>query len=183
MARWSEYDMVSLVDIDSPLTISDAMIRGVQRLCYTLCCLLSLGTIASAERGCPFVDSALGHRVLRTDSGGLLRGVSLSFDGGDPFGSLPKTVPTLNQLNALKTGYGLNTIHLYLEGNSSTNPNPVGHNVADADLLVQRTREAGLYLIITIGNNAENGSIHSMDFATNFWNFYGPRYKDETHVI
>ena len=43
--------------------------------------------------------------------------------------------------------------------------------------------EANLYLIITIGCNGENGAIHSMDFIRDFWRFYGPRYKDETHVI
>ena len=43
--------------------------------------------------------------------------------------------------------------------------------------------EAGLYVILTIGCNGENGSIHSMDFARDFWSLYAPRYKDETHVI
>jgi hypothetical protein len=64
------------------------------------------------------------------------------------------------------------------------NPNnAAGYNSALADTLVQRTRDAGLYLIITIGNNGENGTIHSMDFSTDFWDFYGPRYKNESHVI
>ena len=74
-------------------------------------------------------------------------------------------------------------MHLYLEADSSGNTNPIGYNAADADLLVQRTADAGLYLIITIGNNGENGTIHSMDWSTDFWEFYGPRYKDHRTVI
>ena len=44
-------------------------------------------------------------------------------------------------------------------------------------------REGGLYLIITIGCNGENGAIHDLQFVLDFWKFYGPRYKDETHVL
>ncbi len=131
----------------------------------------------------PYVDASLGHNLLLSDNDTLLRGVSLSFDGGDPYGSIPIVVPSQASLNALATDYGLNSVHLYLEGDSSTNPNVAGDNTALADLMVQRTADAGLYLIITVGCNGENGSIHSMDFSQDFWNFYGPRYKDETHVI
>ena len=84
--------------------------------------------------------------MLLSDNDTLLRGVSLSFDGGDPYGSLPAVVPSQASLNALATDYGLNTVHLYLEGDSSMNPNLVGHNLALADTIVQRTRDANLYL-------------------------------------
>jgi endoglucanase len=50
------------------------------------------------------------------------------------------------------------------------------------DAVVQRTRDAGLYLIMTIGNGANNGN-HNIQWATNFWNFYAGRYANETHVI
>ena len=40
-----------------------------------------------------------------------------------------------------------------------------------------------MYLIITMGNNGENGAIHSMEKTLAFWNLYGAKYKDETHVI
>ena len=146
-------------------------------------CVLSANSTVIAARGRPHLDTSLGFNMLLSDNGTLHRGVSLAFDGGDPYGSLPKVVPTQAQLNALATDYGLNTVHLYLEGDSSMNPHPAGHNVADADLLVQRTAEAGLYLIITIGNNGENGAIHSLDWSQDFWNFYGPRYQDQPHVI
>lgn len=142
-----------------------------------------LSSSAMAVRGRPYLDTRLGFNRLLSDQDTLLRGVSLSWDGGDPYGSLPKVVPSQAQLNSLATDYGLNTVHLYLEADSSGNNNPIGYNAADADLLVQRTSEAGLYLIITIGNNGENGTIHDLNWSTDFWEFYGPRYKDATHVL
>jgi hypothetical protein len=71
---------------------------------------------------------------------------------------------------------------LYLEGDSTGNTNPIGYNAADCDILVQRCADAGLYLIITIGCNGENGTM-DLAWSQDFWNFYGPRYANETHVI
>ena len=149
----------------------------------TLLLLLAAVPAHGQQRGRPVIDSSLGYNTIQTDQGTLLRGVSLAWDGGDPHGSLPKVVPTTNQLRRLAVQYGLNTVHLYLEGNSSQNPDPAGVNLADADALVEATADAGLYLIITIGCNGENGSIHSMDFARDFWTLYAPRYRQRTHVI
>lgn len=140
-------------------------------------------SVHAQQRGRPIVDTSLGHRIILTDEGTLLRGVSLAWDGGDPHGSLPKVVPTAAQLRSLAEDFGLNTVHLYLEGNSSQNSDPLGVNLADADAFVQATAEAGLYLIITIGCNGENGGIHSLDFALDFWMLYGLRYRNRTHVI
>jgi hypothetical protein len=142
-----------------------------------------LANTAVAARDRPVIDSSNGPRRLLTDQGTLLRGVSLSWDGGDPFGSLAAYLPTQNQLDALASNHGLNAVHLYLEANSSFNNQPVGHNAELADLLVERTAKAGLYLILTIGNNSENGQIHDLGFATDFWRLYGDRYKDQPHVI
>jgi len=144
--------------------------------------VVSAGPV-SAGRERPHLDVSLGFNVLRTDQDTLLRGVSLSWDGGDPYGSLAKQVPSQAALNALATEYGLNTVHLYLEGDSSGNTNAPGINAADCDLLVQRTEQAGLYLIITIGCNGENGTIHSMPWSLDFWRIYAPRYKDRPHVL
>jgi len=47
---------------------------------------------------------------------------------------------------------------------------------------VERTRELGLYLVITIGNGANNGN-HNAQWARDFWKFYAPRYAKETHVL
>lgn len=136
-----------------------------------------------AQRGRPVIDDSFGYNRILSDNGTLLRGVSLSWDGGDPYGSQEKFMPSQESLNALARDYGYNVVHLYLEGDSSTNTNPVGYNAEDCDILVDRTAEAGLYLIITVGCNGENGQIHSLDFILDFWRFYGPRYKDETHVV
>lgn len=156
------------------------MTRGVLLLVWSL---LSISAAAEGPRARPVIDSTFGFNTIVTDQHTRLRGVSLSWDGGDPYGSQPKVIPTSAQLQRLADTFGLNTIHVYLEGNASQNPNPVGVNLADADALVAATREAGLYVILTIGCNGENGSIHSMDFARDFWSLYAPRYKDETHVI
>ena len=138
---------------------------------------------AWAGRKRPRLDTTLGFNVLLSDQGTLLRGVSLSWDGGDPYGTLAKVVPSEATLASLKTQYGLNTVHLYLEGDSSGNTNAPGVNAADCDLLVQRTEAVGLYLIITIGCNGENGTIHSLPWSLDFWKFYAPRYKDHPHVL
>ena len=149
-----------------------------------LLAILGLATsTAHAERGRPVIDDSLGFKRLLSDQGTLLRGVSLSWDGGDPYGSQKKFMPSQASLDALARDHGYNTVHLYLEGDSSGNTDPVGYNVEDCDILVDRCAKAGLYLIITIGCNGENGAIHSMDFIQDFWKFYGPRYKDRTHVI
>lgn len=138
---------------------------------------------ALAQRGRPVIDDSLGFHRLLSDKGTLLRGVSISWDGGDPYGSQEKFMPSQESLNALAQSYGYNALHIYLEGDSSGNTDAVGYNAEWCDILVERCAKANLYLIITIGCNGENGSIHSMDFILDFWRFYGPRYKDETHVF
>ena len=45
-------------------------------------------------RGRPSIDKSLGYNVIRTDLNTALRGVSLSFDGGDPYGSIEAKMPT-----------------------------------------------------------------------------------------
>ena len=134
-------------------------------------CLLAVAALllpaeeAHAERGRRSSTTRWGSSVL-SDQGTLLRGVSLSWDGGDPYGSQAKFMPSQASLDALAQEYGYNTVHLYLEGDSSGNTDPVGYNAADCDILVERCAKANLYLIITIGCNGENGAIHSMDFIS-----------------
>ncbi|MGB2105638.1 MAG: carbohydrate-binding protein [Porticoccaceae bacterium] len=137
-------------------------------------------------RGRPYIDDSLGYNVIRSDMGTLLRGVSLSTDGGDPYNALnllDKSDIKLESLQSMVSDYGFNTLHVYLEGDAEQNPDPVGINEELADHLVNITREAKMYLIITIGNNGENGAIHSMEKVLAFWDLYGAKYKDETHVI
>lgn len=135
-------------------------------------------------RGRPHIDTSLGYNVILSDLNTTLRGVSISFDGGDPYNAEQiKKMPSLAQLTSLVNDYGINTVHVYLEGDAEQNPDPVGINESLADQLVDLTREAQMYLIITIANNGENGSIHSLEKTLDFWTLYGAKYKDETHVI
>ena len=137
-----------------------------------------------AVRARPHIDQSLGYNVILTDLNSTLRGVSLSLDGGDPYNAdQQKTIPTAEQLHSLVNDYGMNTLHVYLEGDAEQNPDAVGVNEALADQLVELTRQAKMYLIITVGNNGENGAIHSMEKTLDFWRLYGAKYKDETHVI
>ena len=145
---------------------------------------ISLDDITVRAR--PYIDDSLGYNVIRSDMGTLLRGVSVSTDGGDPYNALNllnKNDIKLESLQSMVSDYGFNTLHVYLEGDAEQNPDPVGINEELADHLVNLTREAKMYLIITIGNNGENGAIHSMDKVLAFWDLYGTKYKDETHVI
>jgi hypothetical protein len=135
------------------------------------------------SRGRPIIDDSYGYKRILTDQGTLLRGVSLSFDGGDPYVKDKHPLPSEDSFIKLSKEYGLNAVHVYLEGNSSTNPESVGINLNLADTLVAHTKKANLYLILTIGCNGENGTIHSFEKALDFWTLYAERYKNETHVI
>jgi hypothetical protein len=148
-----------------------------------LCEQLSDGQQAGQPRGRPHIDQSLGYNVILSDLNTPLRGVSLSLDGGDPYGSIEPILPSQESLNSLATEYGFNLLHVYLEGDALQNPNPAGVNEALADILVERTAAAGLYLMITIGNNGENGAIHSMQKTLDFWSLYAAKYRDETHVL
>lgn len=152
------------------------------RFMIAVLCLFTLTGNVLAVRARPHLDTGLGYRVLLSDNNTLLRGVSLSWDGGDPYGSQSKVIPSQTSLNALAVDYGLNTVHLYLEGDSTGNTSAIGYNSADCDTLVERCAAAGLYLIITIGCNGENGTMN-LSWSQNFWKFYAPRYADRTHVI
>jgi hypothetical protein len=134
-------------------------------------------------RGRPQIDKSLGFRTILTDQNTLLRGLSLSLDGGDPYKAGKRMVPSLESFQRISKEFGINAVHLYLEGDSSTNPEPVGSNRALADLIVARTHAAGLYLVITVGCNGENGTIHSLQKTLDIWSLYAARYRDAPHVI
>ena len=127
------------------------------------------------QRGRPHLNAA--HTTFVADNGQLLRG---------PFTSTEWTgaVPTSDIVSMKSLGF--NAIHLYAESfdpsyptNGSTAP---GYSVANVDAIVAATRDNGMYLVITIGNGGYNGD-YNLAWATNFWNFYAPRYANETHVI
>jgi endoglucanase len=111
------------------------------------------------------------------DNGQLLRG---------PFTSTEWTGAVPAQDIANMKSLGFNAVHLYAETFDLNYPNTgstaPGYSVANVDAIVAATRTNGLYLVITIGNGANNGS-YNLAWATNFWNFYAPRYANETHVL
>ena len=127
------------------------------------------------QRGRPHLNAA--HTTFVADNGELLRG---PFTSTEWTGAVPAS-----DIVSMKS-LGFNAIHLYAESfdpsyptNGSTAP---GYSVANVDAIVAATRNNGMYLVITIGNGANNGD-YNLAWATNFWKFYAPRYANETHVI
>ena len=126
-------------------------------------------------RGRPHLNAA--RTTFVGDNGQDLRG---------PYTSTEWTSATSWQNIANMKSLGFNAVHLYAESfdmnyptNGSTAP---GYSVANVDAIVAETRTNGLYLVITIGNGANNGNYNAA-YITNFWKFYAPRYANETHVL
>ncbi|GAB4178233.1 MAG: hypothetical protein Fur005_40440 [Roseiflexaceae bacterium] len=110
-----------------------------------------------------------------SDRGTRLRGCFVTFDlDNAPVGGL---TPAMKQrIIALPTTYGFNALHVYLEQYGME----VGSNAAICDELVELTAQAGMYLILVIGNHP--GTFHA-PFVQRFWDFYIGRYTERTHVI
>jgi endoglucanase len=130
---------------------------------------------ASLQRGRPKLNAA--HTTFVADNGQDLRG---------PYTSTEWTSATSWQNIANMKNLGFNAVHLYAESFDMNYPNAgstaPGYSVANVDVIVAETRTNGLYLIITIGNGANNGNYNAA-YITNFWKFYAPRYANETHVL
>jgi poly(hydroxyalkanoate) depolymerase family esterase len=130
---------------------------------------------AGGQRGRAKLNAA--RTTFVADDGQLLRG---------PYTSTEWTSATsYDEIENMKT-LGFNAVHLYGESfdpsyptNGSTAP---GYAAAQIDSIVQSTRDAGLYLIITIGNGANNGD-NNYQWAVDFWKLYAARYANETHVL
>ncbi len=127
------------------------------------------------QRGRPVLNEA--GTTLVADNGQLIRGPFASTEWGDP--------PPRENLAKLKE-LGLNAVHLYGEvfdlnypAEGSQGP---GYSASRIDSMVEMTRELGLYLVITIGNGANNGD-YNRDYIVDFWDLYAERYADETHVV
>ncbi|MES2923293.1 MAG: LamG-like jellyroll fold domain-containing protein [Verrucomicrobiota bacterium] len=126
-------------------------------------------------RGRPTLNAA--RTTFVADNGQLLRG---------PYESTEwTTAAPLAEVTKIKN-LGFNAVHLYAEVFNPTYPattnNTPGYAVAEVDKMVTMTRDLGLYLVMTIGNGANNGN-HNYQWAVDFWNFYALRYKNETHVV
>lgn len=161
------------------------MINKPTRLFFIIgaCCILSgaapAGAAPDAEisvpRARPHLNAA--RTTFVADNGQPLRGpyTSTEWTSAAPYDEIAKI-----------KNLGFNAVHLYAEvydpnypAAGSTAP---GYKAAEVDKIVQRTRDLGLYLVMTIGNGANNGN-HNRAWATNFWNFYASRYANETHVL
>jgi endoglucanase len=133
------------------------------------------GAQLTIPRGRPQLNAA--RTTFVADNGQLLRG---------PYTSTEWTAAAPAANIAKMKELGFNALHLYAEVFSlnypATGSTAPGYNVAEVDKIVAATRTNGLYLIMTIGNGANNGN-HNRAWATNFWSFYAPRYANETHVI
>ncbi|MFH1497073.1 MAG: RICIN domain-containing protein [Verrucomicrobiota bacterium] len=134
------------------------------RLFVLLACVL-FASRAEAARGRPVINAA--NTTFVADNGNLLRGAIISTETG--------SFPSITHLQAIKN-LGLNTVHCYAE--RSDYGYAAGARVAAVDAAVQRTRDLGLYLVITVGSGGVN-----REFNTAFWSFYAPRYANETHVL
>ncbi|HLP78219.1 MAG TPA: cellulase family glycosylhydrolase, partial [Candidatus Paceibacterota bacterium] len=131
--------------------------------------------VARSPRGRPHLNAA--RTTFVADNGQPLRG---------PFTSTEWTGAVSHDQIAAMKNLGFNAIHLYGESfdpryptNGSTAP---GYALSRIDSIVQSTRDAGMYLVLTIGNGANNGK-YNRAYITNFWALYGARYANETHVL
>ena len=126
----------------------------------------------TTQRGRPRLNPA--GTTLVADNGEPLRGVITSGSAG------------LTTLAAVKK-LGFNAVHMYAEKVDANYPNAggqaPGYNVATMDAAVAATRTNGLYLIFnSYGVNNSTKTFYTPGNVA-FWNFYGPRYANETHVI
>ncbi len=156
------------------------MKKIIGRIIAGVFCLLLFGAgdvfaAISIPRGRPHLNAE--RTTFVADNGQLLRG---------PFTSTEWTSAVPESEIAAMTNLGFNAVHLYAEvfdGNypdaGSTAP---GYNAAEVDKIVQYTRDAGMYLVMTIGNGANNGN-YNAQWVHDFWAFYAARYADETHVV
>ena len=80
--------------------------KYLRRLISSLLLVSAIIHPALAERDRPHIDSSKGYNMLLSDQDTLLLGVSLSWDGGDPYGRIPLVMPSQESLNALVEVYG-----------------------------------------------------------------------------
>jgi hypothetical protein len=146
----------------------NGMKRTLCEIGFSLGVLLAFPTNALATRG----RVKVANNTIMTDKGTLIRGARVSLDIWDE-------TPSQADIDTMKNSRGLNAFHIYAEypGGGSA-----GYNSAKVDKVVDLADTNDLYVILTIGSGGGNGTFNQ-NFVTSFWNFYGPRYKDKTHVI
>jgi len=125
-------------------------------------------SIRAQQRGRVQIENG----TLVSDCGTLIRG------GGHH--SLDMYNEPSSQIDVFMVKHnGFNAIHVYTECYWTEY---AGFNAEKMDDIVQWTRDAGLYCFMTIGGCDRNVDF-DLDFVLAFWDFYAPRYADETHVI
>lgn len=160
--------------------------RWIAAVGLTLC---SLGLLAKPSSGqvAPRGQPMIADGTLLSDRGTLLRGPRWSTD-------ISGKIPTRAQVDLLRSR-GFNALHVYAEA-------PVCGYEAGAYLPLIRTlhgytRDAGLYLVITIGNagpipqcpdwvshdDTPTHEVFDLQFATTFWTKYGKEFADDPDVI
>lgn len=148
---------------------------NIIHLLYLSCFLILSQDAFCAMRGRPVLNAS--RTTFVADNGQLLRGPYTSSEWGDP-------APT-NELANMKN-LGFNAVHIYGEcfdiNYPKTGSTAPGYSAARIDRVVKDTRDLGLYLVITIGNGANNGN-YNLQYVNDFWKFYSQRYANETHVI
>jgi endoglucanase len=128
-----------------------------------------------AMRGRPTLNAA--HTTFVADNGQLLRG---------PFTSTEWTGAIAESDLAMIKTLGFNAVHLYGESFDPNYPNAgstvPGYAASRIDQIVQEAQNLGLYVVLTIGNGANNGNFN-LKYVQDFWTFYAPRYANATNVL
>ncbi len=114
----------------------------------------------------------MSDKTIVSDWGTMLRGCYWNPDVNG--GKLPNRA----DLAGIKR-LGLNTLHLWAECYWQKQ---AGQNATTVDSCVSWCRQESLYVVICYGGCDENNDFF-LDQLKAFWNFYAPRYKDETHVV
>ena len=145
------------------------------------CCCIALAGAESAfaavsiPRGRPRLNAE--RTTFVADNGQRLRGPYTSTEWAS-------AAPEAEIANMKDLGF--NAVHLYAECFDNNYPSPgstaPGYHMDDVDKIVKYTRDLGLYLVITIGNGANNGN-YNAKWIHDFWALYAERYADETHVL
>lgn len=145
----------------------------MKQIIFSMCVILLTTNLFSQQRGRPYLSNG----TVVADNGSLLRGCYIATDYYH-FNPSGIKAGTKEGITKAATEYGMNAFHFYCGWYAT----PTGRYQPLADSLVKWTREAGVYLVITIGGWDKNGRFDSLK-VMNFWDYYAPRYADETHVI
>ncbi len=147
----------------------------MKKITSILFTVMLVGSIMAQQRGRPVMSNG----TLVSDMGTRLRGCYIATD------YYHKNQSQINKgtksgIYKARDEYGMNAFHFYC-GRDGVEITPTGTYQPLADSLVKWTREAGVYLVMTIGG-APNDQF-DLDKVKEFWSYYAPRYADETHVI